>query len=208
MKNIIKFLICIVGFAGLVSCETYKVEDPEQTAVGDFDGRWICFAYDKADQTNPVGLYIVEIFNTTFNDSDKFWMSVADCDPVAGGHYFLDALKFKTSCDVNSLTFNASDVEASQPRTCYNIYLEQGYFTLGYRNMVPATGYKVSLRDGKVTKNGIDTDSGYKADAIEFSYKRTNPDNTTVEYVFKGMKNTGWAEDMGAYYDFIDAQGW
>ena len=56
MKNIIKFLICIVGFAGLVSCETYKVEDPEQTAVGDFDGRWICFAYDKADQTNPVGL--------------------------------------------------------------------------------------------------------------------------------------------------------
>ena len=83
MKNIIKFLICIVGFAGLVSCETYKVEDPEQTAVGDFDGRWICFAYDKADQTNPVGLYIVEIFNTTFNDSDKFWMSVADCDPVA-----------------------------------------------------------------------------------------------------------------------------
>lgn len=40
-------------------------------------------------------------------------------------------------------------------------------------------------------------------DAIEFNYSRTNPDGTTKQYVVKGMKNTGWNEEMQDYSDFI-----
>ena len=61
------------------------------------------------------------------------------------------------------------------------------------------------MTGGKVTKNGVDTKTGYKTDAIEFGYTRTNPDGSTVSYTVKGMKNTGWEEDMKDYSDFIDA---
>ncbi|MGN0189976.1 MAG: lipid-binding protein [Candidatus Cryptobacteroides sp.] len=208
MKNIVKLLICVAGILSLVSCETYKVKDPDMTAVSDFDGRWVCFAYDKSDLDNPAGLYVIEITNTTFNDADKFWMTVTDCDPVYGRWYYLDALRFKTECDGNSLTFNASEAEAEQPRTCYNIYLEQSYYTYGTAGISPVSGYKVTVSNGKVTKDGVDTATGYKADAIEFDYKRTDPSGTVTEYHFSGMKNTGWSDDMVEFNEYLDQQGW
>ena len=66
----------------------------------------------------------------------------------------------------------------------------------------------VSITDGRVTLDGVDTHSGYKADAIEFTYTRTTDDGSgspaTVTYYVRGMKNTGWEEDMADYTDFID----
>ena len=66
----------------------------------------------------------------------------------------------------------------------------------------------VSITDGRVTLDGVDTHSGCKADAIEFTYTRTTDDGSgspaTVTYYVRGMKNTGWEEDMADYTDFID----
>lgn len=202
MKHtIVKILSSAAVLAGLVSCETYKVGNPEMSAVADFDGRWVCFAYPKATPAEPETVFMVDIFNTTFNDSDKFWMNIIDC---SGGTY-LDCLQLKASCDSQALTFGADDVDASQPRTCYNIWLEQGYYTAGYAGIVDADGYKVTVGDGKVTKEAVKTAGNLKADAIEFSYKRTGPDGTVSEYFVKGMKNTGWAEDLKEYIDFLES---
>ena len=57
----------------------------------------------------------------------------------------------------------------------------------------------VSITDGRVTLDGVDTHSGYT---------RTTDDGSgspaTVTYYVRGMKNTGWEEDMADYTDFID----
>ena len=195
MKKILKMLFAVVLAFGFAACETYKADDTEMTAVADFDGQWICFAYDADDLTTPVTVFDILVTNTTNNDADAMWMTLTDCkiehyttntqDQISA--IFLDALQFRLSCNTKDLTFSCSESDASQPQFCNNIYLGMTY---------------------KVVKNGVDTKTGYKADAIEFTYSRTNPDATMKEYVVKGMKNTGWNEDMQDYSDFIDNNLW
>lgn len=206
MKKILKMLAIGALAAGFVSCETYEVEEPEMTAVADFDGQWICFAYEAGDLQTPVTVFDITVTNTTYNESNAMWMTIVDCDyQYSGSMLYLDALQFKLTCNPADLSFSCSGVEASQPMLCHNIYLGQGYYTAGNRGYVPEDGYTVTVTGGKVVKDGVDTKTGYKADAIEFNYSRTNPsDGTTKQYVVKGMKNTGWNEDMQDYSDFID----
>ena len=40
MKKILKMLFAVVLAFGFAACETYKADDPEMTAVADFDGQW------------------------------------------------------------------------------------------------------------------------------------------------------------------------
>ncbi|OUN76894.1 hypothetical protein B5G09_07955 [Alistipes sp. An54] len=205
MKKILKMLAIGALAAGFVSCETYEVEEPEMTAVADFDGQWICFAYEASDLQTPVTVFDILVTNTTYNESNAMWMTISDCDyRITGDPRYLDALQFKLTCNPADLSFSGSAVEASQPRTCHNIYVAQGYYTAGYMGFVDVDGYTVTVTGGKVVKDGVDTKTGYKADAIEFNYSRTNPDGLTEQYVVKGMKNTGWNEDMQDYSDFID----
>lgn len=163
------------------TCETYDVDDPDMTAVADLDGQWICFAYESSAPNTPVTVFDILVTNTTDNAADAMWMTIADCDYSASGTpYYLDALRFKLTCDNDALTFSCTSTEAEQPRTCHNIYRGQGYYTAGYVGAVVSQGYTVTVTGGKVTKNGVDTKTGYKADAIEFDYTRTNPDGSTV----------------------------
>lgn len=201
-KTILKVLTFAAGLAGLASCETYTVDDPETTAVSEFDGRWVCFAYPKDNPSEPEDVYMIDIFNTTNNDADKFWIRVINCAPKYS--VFLDCLQFQASCDGKALTFQANDVDAEQPKACYNWIYEQGYPTAGYRGYVPATGYKASVTGGKILKNSVETAAKTKVDGIELSYKRVEPDGSVSEYTIKGMKNTGWAEDLQEYIDFMD----
>ena len=216
MKKILKMLFAVVLAFGFAACETYKADDPEMTAVADLDGQWICFAYDASDLTTPVTVFDILVTNTTNNDADAMWMTLTDCkiehyttntqDQISA--IFLDALQFRLSCNTKDLTFSCSESDASQPQFCNNIYLGMTYYTAGYSGYVDRDGYKVTVTGGKVVKNGVVTKTGYKAVAIEFTYSRTNPDATMKEYVDKGMKNTGWNEDMQDYSDFIDNNLW
>ena len=69
--------------------------------------------------------------------------------------------------------------------------------------IVGATGYKASS-DGKILKNSVETAAGTKVDGIEFSYRRVDPSGDVYEYTVKGMKHTGWAEDLQEYVDFLE----
>ena len=62
MKRFTYLVLGACVLAGIASCETYKVQDPEMTAVSEFDGKWICFGTTTAQDT---AVYFVEITNDT-----------------------------------------------------------------------------------------------------------------------------------------------
>ena len=209
MKNITKAILGLAAALSFAACETYEVKEPEYTPVKEFDGRWVCFGNNPETGDHEV-LYIVEITNTTGNDADKCNVTLIDCNPEPGGYYYLDALRFKMSCDTPSLSFKADEVDAYAPRTCFNMWLDQGYYTLGGDKVgaYPNDGYKITITDGKVVKESVETAAGTKIDAIEFTLKRTDPDGFVYDYAVSGQKLTGWAEDIPQYIQFCDEQGW
>lgn len=194
----------------VISCETYKVDDPEMTAISKIDGKYVTFAYENGS-TQPSTVFAVLITNTTFNDSDKAWVTITDLNPAAtslNSTLYLDAVRFKVDVNLNEQTFTCSGITATEPRTAWNPYLEGagsgqgGYYTaatkLGYKD------YTISF-SGKIVTGGTTGTNNNKIDTIEIdSYSRAYPDGTVKKYVVKGMKYTGWDDEMKEYNDFVN----
>ena len=195
----------------VISCETYKVDDPEMTAISKIDGKYVTFAYENGS-TQPSTVFAVLITNTTFNDSDKAWVTITDLNPAAtslNSTLYLDAVRFKDDVNLNEQTFTCSGITATEPRTAWNPYLEGagsgqgGYYTaatkLGYKD------YTISFSGKIVTGGTTGTNNNNKIDTIEIdSYSRAYPDGTVKKYVVKGMKYTGWDDEMKEYNDFVN----
>ena len=195
----------------VISCETYKVDDPEMTAISKIDGKYVTFAYENGS-TQPSTVFAVLITNTTFNDSDKAWVTITDLNPAAtslNSTLYLDAVRFKVDVNLKEQTFSCSGITATEPRTAWNPYLEGagsgqgGYYTaatkLGYKD------YTISFSGKIVTGGTTGTNNGNKIDTIEIdSYSRAYPDGTVKKYVVKGMKYTGWDDEMKEYNDFVN----
>ena len=194
----------------VISCETYKVDEPEMTAISKIDGKYVTFAYENGS-TQPSTVFAVLITNTTFNDSDKAWVTSTDLNPAAtslNSTRFLDAVRFKVDVNLKEQTLTCSGITATEPRTAWNPYLEGagsgqgGYYTaatkLGYKD------YTISFSGKIVTGGTTGTNNGNKIDTIEIdSYSRAYPDGTVKKYVVKGMKYTGWDDEMKEYNDFV-----
>lgn len=212
MNKIIKSLALMsAAVFSVISCETYKVDDPEMTAISKIDGKYVTFAYENGS-TEPSTVFAVLITNTTFNDSDKAWVTITDLNPAAtslNSTLYLDAVRFKVDVNLKEQTFTCSGITATEPRTAWNPYLEGagsgqgGYYTaatkLGYKD------YTISF-SGKIVSGGTTgTNNGNKIDTIEIdSYSRAYPDGTVKKYVVKGMKYTGWDDEMKEYNDFVN----
>ena len=194
----------------VISCETYKVDDPEMTAISKIDGKYVTFAYENGS-TQPSTVFAVLITNTTFNDSDKAWVTITDLNPAAtslNSTLYLDAVRFKVDVNLKEQTFTCSGITATEPRTAWNPYLEGagsgqgGYYTaatkLGYKD------YTISFSE-KIVTGGTTGTNNNKIDTIEIdSYSRAYPDGTVKKYVVKGMKYTGWDDEMKEYNDFVN----
>lgn len=194
----------------VISCETYKVDEPEMTAISKIDGKYVTFAYENGS-TQPSTVFAILITNTTFNDSDKAWVTITDLNPAAtslNSTRFLDAVRFKVDVNLKEQTLTCSGITATEPRTAWNPYLEGagsgqgGYYTaatkLGYKD------YTISFSGKIVTDGTTGTNNGNKIDTIEIdSYSRAYPDGTVKKYVVKGMKYTGWDDEMKEYNDFV-----
>lgn len=194
----------------VISCETYKVDDPEMTAISKIDGKYVTFAYENGS-TQPSTVFAVLITNTTFNNSDKAWVTITDLNPAAtslNSTLYLDAVRFKVDVNLKEQTFTCSGITATEPRTAWNPYLEGagsgqgGYYTaatkLGYKD------YTISF-SGKIVTGGTTGTNNNKIDTIEIdSYSRAYPDGTVKKYVVKGMKYTGWDDEMKEYNDFVN----
>ena len=212
MNKIIKSLALMsAAVFSVISCETYKVDDPEMTAISKIDGKYVTFAYENGS-TQPSTVFAVLITNTTFNDSDKAWVAITDLNPAAtslNSTLYLDAVRFKVDVNLNEQTFTCSGITATEPRTAWNPYLEGagsgqgGYYTaatkLGYKD------YTISFSGRIVTGGTTGTNNNNKIDTIEIdSYSRAYPDGTVKKYVVKGMKYTGWDDEMKEYNDFVN----
>lgn len=211
MNKIIKSLALMsAAVFSVISCETYKVDDPEMTAISKIDGKYVTFAYENGS-TQPSTVFAVLITNTTFNDSDKAWVTITDLNPAAtslNSTLYLDAVRFKVDVNLKEQTFTCSGITATEPRTAWNPYLEGagsgqgGYYTaatkLGYKD------YTISF-SGKIVTGGTTGTDNNKIDTIEIdSYSRAYPDGTVKKYVVKGMKYTGWDDEMKEYNDFVN----
>ena len=211
MNKIIKSLALMsAAVFSVISCETYKVDDPEMTAISKIDGKYVTFAYENGS-TQPSTVFAILITNTTFNDSDKAWVTITDLNPAAtslNSTRFLDAVRFKVDVNLKEQTLTCSGITATEPRTAWNPYLEGagsgqgGYYTaatkLGYKD------YTISFSGKIVTGGTTGTNNGNKIDTIEIdSYSRAYPDGTVKKYVVKGMKYTGWDDEMNEYNDFV-----
>lgn len=205
MKKFINIFAVAAVVFGLSACETYKVGDPDMTAVYKVDGRYIAFAMDAANPTDTLSVFDIAITNTTNNDADKAWITIGDYSRHLG-YYYVDAVRFSINCNNETGTIKASSVTGSWPNTTTNAYLGQGYYSRQYyMNRYYGQDYSYTLTlDGKVTVDGVNTATGYKADKIEFTYSRTGTDGFTQDYIVKGMKVTGWAEDTAEYDAWID----
>ena len=180
------------------------------TAISKIDGKYVTFAYENGS-TQPSTVFAILITNTTFNDSDKAWVTITDLNPAAtslNSTRFLDAVRFKVDVNLKEQTFTCSGITATEPRTAWNPYLEGagsgqgGYYTaatkLGYKD------YTISFSGKIVTGGTTGTNNGNKIDTIEIdSYTRAYPDGTVKKYVVKGMKHTGWDDEMKEYNDFV-----
>ncbi|MBO4434950.1 MAG: hypothetical protein J5769_05825 [Bacteroidales bacterium] len=213
MKTIFKISALVAAIAVLFSCETYKVGDPDMTAIYKIDGKYMAFAIPEG-QTDTTTIFGIVITNTTNDDPDAGWITIVDMDYSYCNWQRLYAVRFKIDIDAENLTFSATNVAAAEPTTAWNPYYESmasngsmytatrqwpAYFTLAQ---------SATITDGKVVTDGVVTPSGYKADSIEFKYTLNYKDGTSDSYTLKGQKKTGWGEDAAEFEQWLVAKGW
>lgn len=213
MNNILKtIVIASMTAVTLTSCETYKVGDPDMTAISNIDGKYAAFAYENNESEASTVLGVV-ITNTAYNESDKAWITITDLNPMATplkSANYLDAVRFKVDVDIDAQTFSCTEVSATEPITTWNPYREGGgsgeggFYTAAYKLNKYST-YTISCT-GRIVTGGTAGTNNNRIDTIEIdSYSRTYPDGTVKKYVVKGQKYTGWADEMKEYNDFIKA---
>lgn len=221
MKKFLSIIAIVAFVAGISSCETYKVEDPDMTAVYKVDGKYVGFAFNVDDPTDTLSVVAVTITNTTDDESDRAWMTVIDMDVyeahAMNNYQRLFAVRFPVA--VNGQSFSATAADASEPTTAWNPYIEGLYgsygsfYTVGRQRGRLNNVYAATV-NGSVVTDGVNTASGYKTDKLEFTFSlsipagQTNIAAGTVAYKFIGMKKTGWAEDTQEYMDFCDNYLW
>ena len=210
MKKIVTLFAFVAMLCSLFSCETYKVGEPEMTAVHQIDGKFVGFALNPADATDTLSVYAVLITNTTDDESDRAWVTLIDMN-TAGRHWQrLYAVQMPVSVDIKAQTFKADNVAAEEPDKAWNPYIEGLYGSYGAYTTYGAWRGKHSKSasiSGKVVTDGVNTATGYKADSLEMDVTIVR-DNGQESFHFVGMKKTGWSADMAAYMDFCDNYLW
>lgn len=196
MKNIYKTVLSIaVASLALVSCETYKTNDPDTTAIAPMDGEYVCWAYDPANLNTPKEWFEVYLSATTMNDPDKVWVIVNNYLPR---YPYTISVCFKADCKVSDLTFSGKGKSVLGTVQVHNYFLGQTYYTTDHKDGTDGV-HDVTISNGKIVINGMDTPSGYKTDSIYFEY---TVDGTS--YVVKGGRYTLWEDDYKDFANFAD----
>ena len=211
MKKLITASAFVAALACLFSCETYKVDEPEMSAISAVDGKYMAFAYENGS-SDPSTMFAIVITNTTDNASDAGWITISDMDYTGLHWQRLFSVRFKISVDAKAQTFQVTDSQVTEPRTAWNPYIEGAYGSYGsyYTASYQWGSFDTStatISGGKVVTDGVTTPSGYKADSIEFNYTLKYKDGSSETYTVKGQKKTGWAEDADEYETWLSENG-
>ncbi len=220
MKKILKnSLFLAATLMVFVSCETYKVAEPETTSVSPMDGRYVCLAYTNAadaavDNWEAADEYFdVFVSGTTDDTPGELWINV--CNYLnyyaATGTPFTEVICAKVKCDVKALTFaSEGEIKSVPPLNQIKnwVYPTTYYTTYGYG--LDETGiHDVEIGNGTIELDGYQTASStdtdkYYADKISFDY---TVDGVTYKVV--GFRWTGWEEDVEHITNFTwEYMGW
>lgn len=131
-----------------------------------------------------------------------------------GGVVFAPAAyQFCFSCDGASKTFSVSGGKATEPdyvlNETFNYYVGQTYHYYSSASFADVyNDFTVDLSDGQLVVDGVDTPTGYKSDAISFTVTITNAKDASdvQKYYVKGMRFTGWGDDVKNYQSWMLAQ--
>ena len=168
MKKIYKLLAVLLAIVTFSSCETYGDYDVEYSPIYPLSGEWIVNIYDANGQLLPDAEgYTCNTYNPADNVADKMWVKMSTASATWG-------ILGKVNCNVQGLDFSGDNVP----------------------NLVDSADGTTSettftISGGKVTLDGYDTKTGYKADAIEFTLTSSKYPGQTM--VVKGFRKTGWA---------------
>lgn len=163
MKKIVALLLTIITFT---ACETYGDYDTEYSVIYPLCGEWIVNIYDASSQ--PIKEKVTcNTYNTSDNATDKMWIKMG----VAANNY---GVLGKVNCSVSSKDFSGDNIA--------NLVDSKDGST---------SATSVNISNGKITLNGFDTPTGYKADAIEFTMTSSKYPGET--FTIKGFRKTGWA---------------
>ena len=215
MKDILKLFVigCI-----LASCETYGDPEVELSNVHPIDGRWICYAFDYDDYTaNPttaVRLELVEIYSTGTADRapDKIWLHIGymlrqlsvnietvsvkvDCNPKLGAFSIIDGKTGEAPTGFTTVYYGTSHTNKEPDGSYRNLHRYSG-LTMAVATVPVPADVDITISDGKVTIDGYNTPTGYKADHIVFTLDMGN-----YKYVIEGHRRTGWADDYNGKHD-------
>ncbi len=167
MKIINKILITFMSVIAFTSCETYGDYDQEFSVMYPVCGEWLVDVY-KADTVFRAGVTCYT-YETAAGDTDRMWLRMGAAANEWG-------VLGKVDCNVEGRNFSVSNsqnlIDSSDGSTSSTTF---------------------SVSNGTVVLDGYDTASGYKADAIEFTF--TNSKYPGETYTIKGFRKTGWEED-------------
>lgn len=140
------------------------------------------------------------------SDADATKYSYTRYTAMGGVVFAPAAYQFCFSCDGASKTFSVSGGKATEPEyvlnETFNLYVGQAYHYNSSASFADVYDeFTVDLSDGQLVVDGVDTPTGYKSDAISFTVTITNSKDASdvQKYYVKGMRYTGWGEDVKNY---------
>jgi len=158
-------------FFMLTSCETLQEPKVEYGPVYPLSGEWLVrFIGPKTvgAVVDTSAFATVSTFNAADNSTTSLWIRKTTSNAHVG------AFTVKSTCDVAAKSFSGNALV----------------------NGVLVAGVSVgtcTVTDGLVTKDGWDTNSGYKSDKITFTIVDSR--KPTLVYKAEGYRRTGWYED-------------
>ena len=166
MKQMKKILIALLAVLTFTACETYNDYETEYSVLYPICGEWIVNVYNASGEVVKEKV-TCNTYNTSDNATDKMWIKIG----VAANNY---GILGKVNCSVPNKDFSGDN----EPNL---VDSEDGL----------TSGTTFSISGGKVTLDGFDTPTGYKADAIEFTLTNSKYPGETL--IVKGFRKTGWA---------------
>ena len=155
-KNIAYTILAFLLVVSLGSCRKDPVVGG--TATEALSGTW--WVKTNGSDNSKSSFYQLDTYNTAANVATEMWIN-------DGNRYY--GLKSKIKCDVNSLTFSATNVD-------------ELYYAV-----------KVTITEGKILKLAA-TAPGSKDKVDSIYFKAVFTGDATI-YTYSGYKRTGFASD-------------
>lgn len=175
MKNF-KIILLLLVILGIYSCETYKDPETEYSPIYPLSGQWYVQVYDANVDTllSPIS-YTMYTYNTASNTSDSMWVYIPEITKKPSLFKLCGEFRSKVACRVSDKSFGTTSLVSN------NLDLTKS----------------IKIDNGSVILSGGKTLGGSVADSVAFMLTtKLSSESTTKSFKIKGVRVSGWPEDM------------